>query len=47
MAGEAEIALGALCGAFIALAVATSYWFYTIPARYRANRARLAHLVEK
>ena len=47
MAGEAEIVLGVLCGTLILLAVVTSYWFYTIPARYRANRERLAHLVEK
>jgi hypothetical protein len=47
MADEAVIVLGTLCGALIALGALTSYWFYTIPARYRANRAKLAHLVEK
>ncbi len=47
MAGEAELIGGAICGALIALLALTSYWFYTLPARYRANRGRLAQFEEK
>ena len=43
----AWLVFGVLCGAFLALAIPTTYWFYTIPKRYRENRKRLAHLVEK
>ena len=47
VAALAGVSLQVERGAFIALAAATSYWFFTIPARYRANRERLARLVEK
>jgi len=47
MAGEAELIGGAICGALIALLVLTSYWFYTLPARYRANRERLRQFEER
>jgi hypothetical protein len=41
------VAFGALCGTFLALAIPTTYWFYTVPRRYRENRKRLAHLMRK
>jgi len=47
VADEVWLVAGALCGIFLALAIPTTYWFYTIPKRYRENRKRLAYLVEK
>jgi len=41
------LVFGVMCGAFLALAIPTTYWFYTIPKRYRENRKRLPPLVEK
>jgi hypothetical protein len=41
------LVFGVFCGGLLALAIPTTYWFYTIPKRYRENRKRLAHLVEK
>jgi len=38
---SAELIGGAICGLLIALLAITSYWFYTLPARYRANREKL------
>jgi len=43
----AWLVFGVLCGGFLVLAIPTTYWFYTLPKRYRENRKRLAHLVEK
>jgi len=43
----AWLVFGVLCGGFLLLAIPTTYWFYTLPKRYRENRKRLAHLVEK
>jgi len=43
----AWVVFGALCGTFLALAIPTTYWFYTVPQRYRENRKRLAQFVGK
>ncbi len=47
MVDIAWLVFGVLCGGFFVLAIPTTYWFYTIPKRYRENRKRLAHLVGK
>ncbi len=47
MAGEVELILGASCGLLIALAIATSYWFYTVPRRYAENVRKLDPLLRK
>ena len=44
---SAEIVGGAICGVLIALLAITSYWFYTLPARYRANREKLVQFEGK